>query len=268
LGEVIDYFFNNVFTSEDKLTIVTPLKVYNLENELFANKPLEEVSSELKRKLKKDVRIGNAEYKNIMRDIVTQEAKYEDYLRLKNLRRLEEKNLLDFAESMKQIEGQKNIFILYQRDAIPLSNSLLASSSPSSMVSSIHDLGLDISFDVERVKQAFSDSSISAHFLYITNTEQYQQSVELVEPRNMIIEDWSMNIFGAFNEAAKATGGLVDSSANPAFSFVKASEALENYYLLYYSPKNYKADGKFKNIKVKVKGKNYKVTHRAGYIAD
>jgi len=28
------------------------------------------------------------------------------------------------------------------------------------------------------------------------------------------------------------------------------------------------ADGKFKKIEVKVKGKKYKVTHRAGYIAD
>jgi len=34
------------------------------------------------------------------------------------------------------------------------------------------------------------------------------------------------------------------------------------------TPKNYMADGKFKKIEVKVKGKKYKVTHRAGYIAD
>jgi hypothetical protein len=48
----------------------------------------------------------------------------------------------------------------------------------------------------------------------------------------------------------------------------KAVQDSENYYLLYYSPKNYTADGKFKKITVKVKGQNYRITHRSGYIAD
>jgi hypothetical protein len=60
----------------------------------------------------------------------------------------------------------------------------------------------------------------------------------------------------------------VESSSNAAASFEKAVIASENYYLLYYNPKSYKADGKFKKITVKVKGKKYKVTHRAGYLAD
>ena len=80
--------------------------------------------------------------------------------------------------------------------------------------------------------------------------------------------DWSMHAFGALFEVAKATGGLTDSSANPAFSFKKASDAVENYYLLYYTPSKLTADGQFRTIKVRVKGKNYKVTHRAGYFAD
>jgi hypothetical protein len=35
----------------------------------------------------------------------------------------------------------------------------------------------------------------------------------------------------------------------------------------YFKPKEYKADGKFHEIKVKVRSGNYRVTHRAGYIA-
>ena len=67
---------------------------------------------------------------------------------------------------------------------------------------------------------------------------------------------------------AQTTGGLTESSANIAFALEKAAIASENYYLLYYSPKNYSADGKFREIKVKVKGLNCRVMHRAGYIAD
>jgi len=268
LGEIIDYFFNQVFAPEDKLAIVTPINSYNLKNEYLINKPLEEVSNKLKQKLKKDIRKGNAEYKSIMRKIIRGEATNYDYLRLKSLRRLEEQNLLDFAETLKISEGQKNVFLLYQRDAIPGPNISSGNLTTSDYLYSIDELRKEITFDVDRVKQAFSDSMISAHFIYITNTEQYQQSVLNQGPSNAITKDWSMNAFGAFYEVAKATGGLTDSSTNPAFSFKKAADASENYYLLYYTPKEFKADGKFHRIKVQIKDKNYKVTHRAGYFAD
>ena len=75
-------------------------------------------------------------------------------------------------------------------------------------------------------------------------------------------------MFSAFKDIAETTGGIVDSSTNAAASFKKAADASENYYLLYYSPKNYVADGKFKEIKIKVKGQKYKISHRAGYVAD
>ncbi len=270
LGEVIDHFFQQVFQPNDKLAVVTPITTYQLKDEFFANKPIKEVSDELKEKLRRDVRTGNAEYKSIIRTIIRGEATYVDYLRLKNLRRLEDQRLLDFAEYLKSIEGQKNVFLMYQRDTIPIPRTSTGSIYVTStdLYSAVDDLGRDITFNVDRVKQAFSDSMISAHFIYITNTEQYQQSVENQGAIQLAVGDWSMNTFGAFYEVAKATGGLVDSSANPAASFQKASDATENYYLLYYTPKDYKADGKFKEIEVKVKGKNYKVTHRAGYFAD
>jgi hypothetical protein len=80
--------------------------------------------------------------------------------------------------------------------------------------------------------------------------------------------DQSNEIYNAFKEIAKTTGGITDSSKNPGFLFKKAADASENYYLLYYTPKNYLADGTFKKIEVKVKDRNYTVTHREGYFAD
>ena len=78
----------------------------------------------------------------------------------------------------------------------------------------------------------------------------------------------SEDIFSAFSEISAATGGISDSSANPAASFELAAEASENYYLLYYQPKDYNPDGGFRKIEVKVKSGKYLVSHRAGYIAD
>jgi hypothetical protein len=47
-----------------------------------------------------------------------------------------------------------------------------------------------------------------------------------------------------------------------------AAAGLENYYLLYYTPVDYKADGSFHELKVKVKTGGYRLAHRSGYIAD
>jgi hypothetical protein len=77
----------------------------------------------------------------------------------------------------------------------------------------------------------------------------------------------SEDIFSAFNEISPATGGISTRSVNAEAAFQMAANALENYYLLYYRPLDYKADEQFHEIKVMVKSGNYRITHRAGYIA-
>jgi hypothetical protein len=123
-----------------------------------------------------------------------------------------------------------------------------------------HTSRRDISFNVDLVKQAYADSSISIHFLFLTPAIKHVQGV--------YFQERSEDIFSAFREMADATGGFVDSSANPASSFKRAVEASENYYLLYYSPDDYQKDGLFKEIKVRVKEKDFKVTHRMGYFSN
>ena len=107
---------------------------------------------------------------------------------------------------------------------------------------------------------ALADSSIGIHFLYFT------QPPALVP--GIVMQEQSEDLYSAFSEMAQATGGLSTSSANPEFLFQRAGDAADNYYLLYYTPSNYTGDGAFKNIRVRVRGKSYRVTHRAGYFAD
>ena len=78
----------------------------------------------------------------------------------------------------------------------------------------------------------------------------------------------SEDIFAPFREMARATGGFSDSSNNIAAIMKSAVEAAENYYLLYYTPIGYEADGEFHQIEVRVKSGNYRISHRLGYIAD
>ena len=121
------------------------------------------------------------------------------------------------------------------------------------------------------MKKAYADSSISIHFLFLTKTPAEKNPISVYQnattPSEIIMVDRSEDIYSAFSEVARATGGITDSSANAGASFVRAVNASENYYLIYYRPKKYVADGSFHKLKVRVKSASYVVTNRAGYIA-
>jgi len=311
IKKTIEFFFQNVMQPEDSLQVVTPLNTYKFRNEFFKTKSKEDITSALTSILKKDVRGGNTEYKRIIEDLIKITraivmilsptpmekafdesssniwrtiadseggglpyllSSYRSYLsQLERIRGINQKVLLDFGESLKDMDGQKYVFLLYQREFIPkvapriLSQSMsMFQDDPNSQMDIISLMELykrDYSLDVDLIKRAYAEPSISAHFMFLTKTaERGGIGVQMKES--------STDVFSAFRELALATGGKVESSSNPEYLFQQAVDASENYYLLYYTPKNYKADGKFKEIKVKVKGKKYRVTHRAGYLAD
>jgi len=126
----------------------------------------------------------------------------------------------------------------------------------------------EISFDVNLIKKDFSDSSLAVHLLYITKTPALQTGMTRLNPSGMVMAEKAEDIFSAFREVARATGGLTESSSDASAAFRKAAVASENYYLLYYKPPDNKADIRFREIEVKVKRDGTTVTHRAGYFAD
>ena len=293
IGKAMEYFFEEVFLRGDTLKVVTPIKTYDFNVNALERFTGKEIAKELTGQLRKDMKMCTAEYRSLLNDfenlmefartaaadVKTLVRKmYVDILaKLRNLRYLDEKKLLYFTDFLKNIDGPKHVFIFNQKLIVPVMRL-----SSDYLIEDLEDFEAYFSFDEKKVLQAFSDSSISAHFIYLTKTsgmDLVSQEGVSVTSRGVLdttpttipsteMQDLSASYFSAFKEIAQTTGGTVDSSANAAASFKKAINASENYYLLYYSPKNYRADGKFKNIKVKVKDKNYRVMHRAGYISD
>ncbi len=286
IDETLEYFFENVFLPDDSLLVVTPKKTYSLKKEFLDKASKEMIVKQLKANLMRDIRLAGRELKSMTRelewysiqmknardvDIGTAAMAASTTLRkIRDYRYFDEKKLMGFKEQLKDIEGQKYVFLFYQKNIIPVPPEI---SVPSDVERP------PIPFSVERVKKAFSDSLITINFIFVTKTDQYNLDGERMNPAEqhpdqdpstwgLQLIDQSEEIFGAFHEMADATGGITDSSANMAASFERAAIASENYYLLYYTPKDYKSDGKFKAIKVRIKGKNYSVTHRAGYIAE
>ena len=174
-----------------------------------------------------------------------------------------------FATRLKAIEGQKHVYFFYEREFRPE----LSPQVSSNLVSEYHDspsiMG-DLQdlfqfyqrhdrINTQKITQAFADASICFNLLFVDREERHSAGVYMREQ--------SEDVYKAFTETAKATGGIVDTSRNPSAGFQNALSAAENYYLLYYSPANYVADGSYKNIQVKVKNQNYKVLYRRGYYA-
>jgi hypothetical protein len=196
---------------------------------------------------------------------------YEALLgKLETIRKIDYMKLLEFSKFLKEKDGQKYIFIFYQREFIPqvdpkiLTQYMSMYQQRPDLLATITNIfnfhRRDVTFDVEPVRKAYSDSSASIHFLFISSPRP--------DVYGVYMEEYSEDIFTALKEMADSTGGYAESSVNPAISFKRALNASENYYLLYYSPKDYKLDGKFKEIRVRVLNKNYRVVHRAGYFAN
>ncbi len=289
IENAIKFFFNNVFLPGDTLKVITPIKAYEFNKKSLEMFTRDEIAKNLTKQLRRDAQLCSSEYRGLLRELenlrteegMIAEVKkmmYSDVLtRLRNLRYIEEKRLLDFADFLQKEEGQKHVFLFHQKLMVPL----LTGKWEDYGIDSLKDFEAIVSFDVEKINQVFSDSSISIHFIFLTNTSRLgpvnadrisvtSRGLNSNDQRipDPVLQDLSGGIFSAFKDMAKATGGTVESSSNAAASFKTAVVASENYYLLYYNPKSYEADGTFKKITVKVKGKKYRITHRAGYLAD
>ncbi len=302
LNESLDYFFAHIIRPEDTLTVVTPLKRYDLSREALKNQPPEKLSRDLLTVLRKDIKIGSGDYNNLIGDLKKivrsissatgdtsamsgiesmdsgsgfgldfQLPRYKETLeRLDELRMVSESKFLAFAGQMKRIEGQKVLFFFYQREFRPeieprILNLLVSMyQDQPNILSNVQDLFTMYSrtdkMNADHLGQAFSDASTSVNFIFMHKEPE--------NVRGVVMREQSEDVFDTFVRVAKGTGGIVDNSQNPSQGFRSALDACTEYYLLVYSPSPYLRDGRFKTIKVAVKGRDYRVIHRSGYYAN
>ncbi len=309
LDEGLEFFMNNVLIPGDDLVVVTPMKTYRMRAEASFGQERSQTLKRLVGLVRHDILIGNSEYRalledlkaiarslaasitgggetssgNVSRDALANEGKFsggsfEEQLqnfasclsRFEALRQVDEKKFLELARFLKTVEGQKDIFLFYQREFVPnldpkIMNQFLGLYNNKVdvvlNVMNLFDLSRrDTTFDVGAVKRAFSDSSTAIHFLFLTSQAEAAPGI--------VMEERTEDVFEPFREMARATGGFSEVSSNFEFIMKSAAAALESYYLLYYTPADYKADGSFHDIKVKVKSGGYRLAHRSGYVAD
>jgi len=306
ISNAVKYFCQNILIPGDNLMVITPLKSYRLKDQALQAKSKEAIAEELKGLVRKDCLAGNSEFRSAVSDLTglakslseaiktgdldaASSGQQEDGVvpgeirgktldeqlflyanlleKLDVLREISQMKLLDFANHLAREDGQKYVFLFYQREYIPqIEPKLIAEYTALyqdnpyvyQTLTQAAQLRDQMTFDVERVKQAYADASAAIHFLFITTPRPLVAGV--------YFEERSEDIYSAFREMAQATGGIFESSANPASMFQNALEAAENYYLLYYSPKKIEdTERNFRHIEVRVKKGNDRVLYRTGY---
>jgi VWFA-related protein len=288
IDDAIDYFFTEVLAPGDALTVVTPRTSYRFKPEALDRVPRPVIAGQLKGKLRSDIVAGSTEFRRLLddiRDIIKMPIQDTDLkLRLINERQqqlrdrigIDTLSLQRLARALKSQEGQKYVFFFYQReliDSVSFGN-FGDESIPVSELQDSADANVRRTSEVnpKAIERMFSDASITAHFIYLTQSRMNAAGLDIEfqrgERSSLLSNDLSASIFGSLREMARTTGGITEASANPFAAFQKAVTASENYYLLYYVPADYQADGKFKEIRVRVKGKGYRVSNRAGYFAN
>ena len=298
VSEALRYFFNNALLPGDTLEIQTTMRNYSLTPAAFAKKPKDVLAKEMDDIVRKDINQGNFVYKGLIRDLrrIVQGIsglnpiaggdeesdssvssfgleyllnRYRESLqKMEALQSLDQNKIIAFAQALKKQDGKKFVFFLYQQEFRPeispiMLNSLISlNQQDQNILADIHELfqvyHRDISADLQKIVQAYSDSSADFNFLLMKRTPEKFGGITMREQ--------SEDVFQVFSQVAAATGGIAESTQNPAAEVKDALKTAETYYLLSYTPTSAVNEGKFKPITVKVREKNYKVLNRRGYI--
>jgi len=296
LAEAIQYLFNQELLAGDSLEIQTPVRNYKLTAAAFANRPKNVLAEEMTNIVKKDITQGSLAYNTLLNELKRQvraigggnpmggletetEAeeiglelllpRYRETLaKMEALRRIDIDKFIRFAQALKNQSGQKFVFFIYQREYRPeisprVIQELMANNQElPHVLDGIQELFLsysrNISQNTQKLGESFADSS--AHFNLIFMNKAPAQLARIV------MREQSEDIFKAFSAVAQATGGIVDTTQNPAAGIETALKTSNKYYLLYFTPFSEAAEGMFRSIKIRVKDRDYTVVNRQGYI--
>gem|GEM_PF-1640392 len=270
IDQALDYFFNNVFRKGDQITVISPMGNYRFKPDVFERASTAQVAAQIKSNLRHDIIVGALEYNSIMKEIQDysnnpeMDPVIQGRVILNNIRLIRDRMTINdagirkAAAAMKAQDGQNIIFIFYEKEEIVIPVSPYEDSEYA------REARRPVDYDLNEIKKIFSDASLTVNFIFLAKSrpEGVQADVSNAESwdyngalSSRSTTDISGPIFQAFHEVARATGGKTETSANAMYAFKKTSEASENYYILYYSPADYKAESIRNSFSARILGR-------------
>jgi VWFA-related protein len=280
--DALDYVVGQVLQKNDILIMATPIRTYRIGPESPSRRDPMALMKSLKNRLADDIQEASGELRFLMADYLSlaEKEEYEIVVgrqntllellgRIRRLKTVDEPRLTEMAKSFSSIPGQKHVLLFLEKEDALLKR-VRSSGMDQAMVELFKmELMRDVQFDVDRLSRLFGQNQLDFNFIFITRDEALETSLE-VHPSSwgdFEKADITGEFFSVFRKIAQMTGGVTVSSQNPLASTKKVVDVADRYYLLYYQPKNAAMDGTFREIKIRVKGRDYSVYHRKGYLA-
>jgi hypothetical protein len=233
MGDAVTYFFDQVLAPNDQLIIYTPARAYGFSKNTLS-KPREELIATMKEKLRVDSASCGSNYKTILTEMKTQVGAIEggqttgadsqaglknslimyrqDMENLRTLRQVNESLLMKIVDIFKTQPGKNHLVMLYETEFRPIPNK-----ETLSRLRAVPEIAFIVAelfasddqkapLDAEKFIDIFGEGKVTLHFLYIKPKDR-----SLVQD----FKEHSADMYDVFAKIAKATGGIVETTANP-----------------------------------------------------
>jgi hypothetical protein len=250
VADTVEYIFKDMIQPQDQLVLITPVKPYTFSQKTRQSQTPEQLIKLTQNVLKRDIVTGTANYHQILNrmtqlvldigsgvgdtssggggmggtltNVNTIKNQLVTYRQLreemKGLRKLDEKLFIKFCEIFKK----GIIYVVYQQELQVIPNRDVMEALRNNMDVRFDAMEVFLQentgefLDVTKLSQMLSDAAITLHFFYIKSKETKRQGTEMKE--------FSNDVYNAFSNLAKTTGGIVETTSKPEAAFKKANE--------------------------------------------
>jgi len=299
----VRYFVQEVVRPSDNLAVITPKHAYRLKSTALQNIPKAELIRQLDALVERDTLLSNPEYRASVAELnalaslaVDPDSKSaQDFEQegeqappsgmswdavitrfssllaaVEKLRKIDERRLLDHVEMLRYQDGQKFAFLFYQREPLPriatrlLDDYFRLNQGRRDVIRTLTYMqnfhSRDFHVDEERLARAFANASILLHFM-VFDMPEIDGLID-IEARKLT------DFYGRLEAISSLSGASFRRDLTAHEMLEEALGRLDQYYLVYYTPSYYAGDGKFKSIEMRVKNRQYRLVHRAGYVSE
>jgi len=233
VGDAVTFFYTQALAPEDQLIIYTPARAYGFSKNTLA-KPKRELSEAMKEKLRGDTAACSANYKVILDEMRNQVGAIEggqstssdgltgiknslamyrqDLDNLWTLRKVNEPLLMKIVDIFRTQQGKNHLVMLYEVEFRPIPNK-----DTLSRLRSIPEIAFIVAelfasddqkapLDAQKFIDILREAKVSLHFLYVKPKDK--SSVQ-------DYKEHSADMYDVFSKIAKATGGIVETTASP-----------------------------------------------------
>jgi len=266
-GRIVERLFLHPYTPADIISLVTSANSYGFSSQTLRDYSPEQLINAGVTILKRDLSMSGRTYNEIYqemtqlvlelphtatpRDVLTQ---YRQNLEnLKTFRLFNETTLLRAAKHFSFLKAQKRYIIIYQQEFLPIPNAdtmerLLSNPNTMFLANELfRQVNTGEPLNLEALIQDLTEAGIVLDFLYFRTNPKVRPEFQLKE--------LSLDIYEVYSRLARATGGVVETTAQPSVQLERILEAAENYYLISYSPPAAENLDQFRGeIKLRIKG--------------